>query len=108
MKRILAIIGIFLLGWIAHAQSTTSQIGSVVAATHTSCIVTASTTQICFASDGLWLSVNGAAYAQVQSGAVVTGVTSFNGQTGAIVYSPPAPAVTSVNGKTGVVVLSIQ
>ena len=100
MKRILTIAAIFFLGWYVGAQNTTSQIGSVVAATHTSCTVTASTTQICFASDGLWLSVNGAAYVQVQTGAVVAGVTSIsiNGGTpvsGAVSFTVPSKAVST-------------
>jgi selenophosphate synthetase-related protein len=104
MKRLSAIIGIFLLGtWIGHAQSTTSQIGSVVAAAHTSCTVTASTTQVCFATDGLWLSVNGAAYVQVQTGAVVAGVTSIavNGgtpQTGVVSLTIPSKITITSTG----------
>lgn len=52
---------------------------------HTSCTVVASSTQFCFAGDGLWVSVTGGAYTQIG----------------------PAP-VTSVNGKTGAVTLTIQ
>jgi hypothetical protein len=88
-------------------------VGSI---THTSCTVTASTTQYCFASDGLWVSLNGAVYTQIGVVAV-TGVTSFNGRTGAVLSTtgdytyaqlggtPPSAPVTSVNGKTGAVVL---
>jgi len=36
------------------------------------------------------------------------GVTSWNGQTGAVTYVPPTAPVASVNGKTGAVVLAIQ
>jgi hypothetical protein len=72
---------------------------------HSTCpAVAASTTQYCFATDGIWQSVNGGAYAQVGV-PVAAGVTSWNGQTGAVTYTPPAPPVTSVNGKTGAVVL---
>lgn len=38
------------------------QVGS---ATHTNCTVNAGQTRFCFASDGLWQSINGAAYVQV-------------------------------------------
>jgi hypothetical protein len=82
---------------------------AVGAATHASCTVTAATTQYCFAADGLWVSLNGAVYTQIGVVAV-TGVSSFNGRTGAVLPVPsdyPAP-VTSVNSKTGAVVLAIQ
>jgi len=71
----------------------------------------------CFANDGLWVSLNGAAFTQIGVVAV-TGVTSFNGRTGAVIPvtgdytytqiagTPPSAPVTSVNGKTGVVVLT--
>lgn len=100
MKRLLVLAVVFVLGAWTGAQSTTSQIGSVVAATHTSCVVAVSTTQLCFATDGLWLSVNGAAYVQVQTGTVVTGVTSIavNGglaQTGAVALTIPTKATSS-------------
>lgn len=36
------------------------------------------------------------------------GVKSWNGQTGDVVYTPPAPPVTSVNGETGDVVLDAE
>jgi hypothetical protein len=108
MKRLLAIVGIFLLGWIAHAQSTTSQIGSVVAAAHTSCTVTTSTTQVCFATDGLWVSVNGAAYVQVQTGtpaAVVTSIAVNGGtaQTGAVSLTIPTKVVMNPVTPTGTI-----
>lgn len=89
-----------------RAQTTAPWQVGVSSATHTSCTVVTGTTQYCFASDGLWVSLNGAAYVQVQTGTpVAAGVTSFNGLTGAVTYTPP---VVSVNGKTGSVILSIQ
>jgi hypothetical protein len=46
---------------------------------HTVCTLNASgLTQYCFASDGLWISIAGAPYAQLG------GVTSVNGQTGVV------------------------
>lgn len=91
---------------IAKAQVPNNpwQVG-VSSATHTSCTLVAGSTQFCFASDGAWVSVNGAAYVQV--GGTTAGVISFNGRTGAVVpvaSDYPAP-VLSVNGKTGTVVL---
>jgi hypothetical protein len=100
MKRILSIAAIFFLGWCVGAQTLAPpwQVGVPTAATHTACTVTASTTQMCLASDGLWLSINGAAYVQVQTGAVVAGVTSIsiNGGTpvsGAVSFTVPSKAV---------------
>jgi len=52
---------------------------------HTACPVAATgVTSYCFASDGLWESISGAAYTQLGA-AVAGGVTSFNGRTGAVV-----------------------
>jgi hypothetical protein len=61
---------------------------------------------LCVATDGIWISNNGAAYFQVVAPSGTAGVTSWNGLTGAVVYSPPAAPVSSVNGKTGAVVIA--
>ena len=92
-------------------------------ATHTSCpAVATGVTIYCFPSDGIWVSLAGAAYVQIASNGVVTGVVSFNGRTGAVVpvasdyafsqisgvatsAQVPVPPVISVNNKTGAVVL---
>lgn len=89
-----------------RAQTPVPAQFSVSAATHTTCNPTVGATSYCFASDGLWVSANGGAFTQIGA-AVVTGVTSFNGRTGAVVpvASDYPDAVTSVNGKTGAVVL---
>lgn len=112
MRKLAVVIGIFLLGaWIGYAQSTTSQVGSVVTGTHTACTVTASTTQICFASDGLWLSVSGAAYVQVQTGTVAVGVTSVTANgvklTGDVVL-PTIPTKVSVTVSTPIATGALQ
>lgn len=93
-----------------HAQTAGSSLPPVVCyqVLHTSCVTAAGTTTYAFASDGLWISMNGGAFAQVQVGTPVAGVTSWNGQTGAVTYTPPTAPVSSVNGKTGAVVLSLQ
>jgi hypothetical protein len=104
----LILIAGFVLGVIVtHAQTPVPAQFSVSAATHTSCNPVTGATAYCFASDGLWVSVNGGAFTQIGA-AVVTGVTSFNGRTGAVVpvASDYPDAVTSVNGKTGNVVLT--
>ena len=62
--------------------------------------------EMCLASNGLFVSFNGGAWTQVSAGAVTTGVTSWNGMTGAVTYTPPTAPVTSVNGKTGAVIIS--
>ncbi len=52
---------------------------------HTSCTVVAATTQYCYASDGPYVSINGAAYVSMLPGApAASGVTTFNGRTGAV------------------------
>ena len=79
-----------------------------VSAPHLNCpAVVVGVSQYCFATDGIWQSLNGAAWTQVGV-PTLTGVTSWNGQTGAITYVPPSSGVSSVNGKTGAVVLSLQ
>jgi hypothetical protein len=82
MRNVLLAIALALLiGWAIGAQTVTApplQIGVPNASSHTSCTVTASMTQLCLASDGLWVSVSGAAYVQVQTGTpVAAGITSI-------------------------------
>ena len=103
MKKLFTVLLLFALGWYVRAQTLAPpwQVGVPLAATHTACTVPAATTQMCLASDGLWLSVNGAAYVQVQTGAVVAGVTSIavNGgtaQTGAVALTIPTKATTTI------------
>jgi hypothetical protein len=90
MKKLalVAILALILGVWFGrtvHAQTAVPWQVAVSGA-HTLCTVTAGVTQFCFASDGLWWSNNGAAYAQL-------------GAAG-------APGVISVNGKTGIVTIS--
>jgi hypothetical protein len=107
---LLLAIAVFSVPWVINlrAQAPVPAQFSVIPATlHTACTVIATTTSYCFASDGLWVSLNGAAYTQIGVVAV-TGVSSFNGRTGAVVpvASDYPDAVLSVNGKTGIVVLT--
>lgn len=105
-------IAAFSAPWVIGLRAQTSvPWQATVTGLHAVCTVSPVTvppsTTYCFASDGLWQSVNGAAYTQVGIVAV-TGVSSFNGRTGAVVpvASDYPNAVTSVNGRTGAVVLS--
>jgi hypothetical protein len=99
--------------------------------THTQCNVSPTGgSSLCQASDGLWLSINGAAFTQVCTvglaacASTATGVTSFNGRTGAVVSATgdysfsqisgtatasqvPAAPVSSVNGQTGAVTITL-
>lgn len=85
---LLVLIGVTIgvTGKVVRAQTTTLQLTGN--APHTTCAVVPSTTNYCFASDGLWESKNGAPYVELTP--ALTG------------------GVTSVNGKTGVVVLTVQ
>ena len=89
-----------------QAQGSVPWAMTVVGA-HTLCTVVASATTFCFAADGVWQSLNGAAFAQLgaQGPAGPTGATGATGPQG-----PQGPAgsggVTSVNGKTGAVTLA--
>jgi hypothetical protein len=59
---------------------------------------------LCVATDGIFTNAgNGALWVKFGGAG---GVTSFNGQTGAVVWNPPAAPVTSVNGKTGAVTIA--
>ena len=91
MKHVLTLIAVVMgialgihFGSSVHAQSAVPFSFATTAATHASCpTVAASTSQYCFAADGFWQSLNGAAYLQI--GPSAAGVTSFNGRTGAVV-----------------------
>lgn len=75
----------------AQTASTVLQISGAWA-THASCATVPGQTSLCLASDGLWQSLNGAAYAQVGVG----GVLSVNGKTGAVVLNASTTATTTV------------
>ena len=83
-----------------HAQTSVPAVVTV-AGSHTSCPVSpAGQMVICGAGDGLWLSINGAALVQVQTGVAAAGVTSIsvNGgtaQTGAVALTIPTTATTT-------------
>jgi hypothetical protein len=108
MKRLLtfaaflavAFLGIAFGSHYVNAQTTAPAVVSV-AGVHTSCPVSASGQMvICGAGDGLWLSINGAALVQVQTGTPTAGVTSIsvNGgtaQTGAVALTIPTTATTT-------------
>jgi len=87
------------------AQSGSFSISSAPNTTVANCPpVTASSSKLCVVSTGVYISNAGGAY--VLLGATGSaGVTSWNGQVGAVSYNPP---VSSVNGKTGSVVLAIN
>lgn len=100
---------LFALGaWIGHAQTALNspwQVGVPNASTHTACTVTTGLTQMCLASDGMWISVNGTAYVQVQTGTPVAGVTSItvNGgvaQTGPVALTIPTKAISTTTSST--------
>jgi hypothetical protein len=103
--------------WVAHAQTTGIPWQVTVTGPAAGCALSPVTTPpsatYCFANDTFSVSRNGGPYT-----ALVAGVSSFNGRTGAVLPAtgdytyaeisgtPPTAAVTSVNGKTGAVVLS--
>lgn len=118
MRRIIIAVSIVLLGALAMAaQAPGLWTGSAVnypvsaAITQSTCSAPAvGVTNYCTTGVGMFISCNGAAYiAGVSCTPVVAGgVTSWNGQTGAVVYNPPPAPVQSVNGKVGAVILSLQ
>ena len=71
-----------------------------VSGVHTACTVTAATTSFCFATDGLWQSLNGAAYTQLGGTAsaslTVNGVTKTLPATFNITAATAQPLSTAV------------
>jgi hypothetical protein len=59
----------------------------------------------CFITTGAYESLNGGSWTAL-GGSTSAGVTSWNGLTGAVTYSPPTAPVVSVNGKTGAVTIA--
>lgn len=83
-----------------HAQTPTNVLQiSGAYATHTACTPVPSQSSACLASDGLWVSVNGAAFTQLGAAAVggvtsvavcnLTGLTCAPAQTGAVTVNIP-------------------
>jgi hypothetical protein len=114
IRKLLAVFVVALLGGFVGARvrmptvlAQSPNVYQITGAwvTHTACTPTVGQTTSCLVSDGLWISVNGGAFTRIDV-PVAAGVTSWNGQTGVVVYAPPASPVVSVNGKTGAVVLN--
>lgn len=86
-----------------HAQTTVPSMTFLpVNGTHTLCtpVAPAGTMTICGATDGPWVSWNGGAFVQIQTGEAAAGVTSIsvNGgtaQTGAVALTIPTTATTT-------------
>jgi hypothetical protein len=96
MKKLWILVILVILADIAdrhitsvHAQTAGIPASFTVSGSHTACtpIVTGVTT-FCLAADGVWQSINGAAYVQLAPVGAASGVTSFNGRTGAVVSAP--------------------
>lgn len=90
----------------AKAQTVVPPLTFQSTVPHTSCpAVAANITQYCFASDGEFESIAGAAYVQVQAGAPAGGVTSLsvNGgtpQTGAVSITVPTKVTLTATAPT--------
>ena len=111
MKRFAAVVVAVLAGFligshvgVTHAQATGAAVQfQAPGGAHTLCTVVPSTTAFCFATDGFWQSINGAAFAQVgASGPVVTSVSVCNAA-GASCGTPlTGPVVLSIPTKVTV------
>jgi hypothetical protein len=104
---LLGLLLAFMLNRGVQAQATSGPLQiQAVSVAHTSCTITASVTTYCFASDGLWQSLSGAAFVQlgVASAPGVTSVTVCNAagascgsaQIGAVSLNIPKTATASV------------
>ena len=88
MKKLIAVAALALLAgaWLGRSTKAQSVVTTFTGnAPHTACPVLVGQTNFCFASDGLWQSLNGAAYSQLGSG--TSGVISVNGKTGIVVLT---------------------
>lgn len=116
MKKFAAVLILvvgFAIGALAQASGlwTGTAINNPIAATVTNATCNApavGVTNICYTGTGAQISCNGGAYIPGSSCTppAAAGVTSWNGQTGAVTYAAPTPPVTSVNGKTGAVTIA--
>jgi hypothetical protein len=115
LVRVLMVTGALLLVLLVYQKAKAQVSGTTVSFTavpstaiSTGCpLPTVGYTIYCQASDKYQISANGSPYIVIwPAGTVTAGVTSWNGQTGNVVYTPPIAPVQSVNGKTGTVVIS--
>lgn len=95
MPKVLKILGIgVLLGavtaWVVRAQSPATVVTQCATGVHTTCSPNANKTTFCFATDGLYVSINGATFVTVSG----TGTQGPVGPTGAI-------GPTGIKGATG-------
>ena len=107
--KLLAIFGILCLGLVytSRTKAQSGQVvyfGSVAGTTLTNCGTPTQPT-LCIVATGVYAWQNSTQGWFLLGPTGSAGVTSWNGQTGAVTYVPAAPPVTSVNGKTGAVVL---
>jgi hypothetical protein len=79
----------------ARAQTISPPIMIQSAIPHTACAVTASITTYCFASDGLYVSLAGAAFVPINAPAGVTSVTVCNAA--GAVCAPAATGAVTLN-----------
>src|SRR6185312_11724372 len=98
MKHIGTILlAVLTLSVIGHLQSINAQNPDLtpyqftVVGAHSLCTVATGQTRYCFASDGVFQSLNGAAYASLVGSAPI-GVTSLNGKTGDLKVTAVAAA----------------
>jgi hypothetical protein len=98
----------FMAGAIYAQSGAVNFMGSMPGTTKAANCGTPTSPSICAVGDGIWIWQN-ATIGWCQPGiscpapAASSGVTSWNGMTGVVTYTPPAAPVTSVNGKTGAV-----
>ena len=103
MRKALILVLAFALGLlfgtlvikVIYAQTVPTTLQLTGSAPHTTCAVVPSTTNFCFANDGLWQSINGAPYVQLTP-ALTGGVTSVNGKTGAVVITATTNSTTTI------------
>jgi len=89
-------LGIYSLSRPANAQTVPTTLQLTGSAPHTTCAIVPSTTNYCFANDGLWQSINGAPYVQLTP-STPSGVISVNGKTGVVVITATTTSTTTVN-----------
>jgi hypothetical protein len=105
MKRVLVVM--YALGWtvvlllllvpLPHSKAQTISPPIMIQSTipHTACVATPNVTTYCFGSDGLYVSLTGAAFVQLNAPAGVTSVTVCNAA--GAVCAPPATGPVTLN-----------
>lgn len=110
MKKVLLLLLVLAIGWgIGRAQTPSAPFSFSVSAAHTGCpAATPGVSQYCFATDGIWESLNGGTSVRVdvQAATPIT-INSKTGTNFTIGATSTAPAITA-SSSTPTVTVTVQ